>query len=196
MAAAAEAMTSDYIIMLENDCPLIEPLSEVRRQIEKSLVLLKRDDVIMSRLRSVHAPGQAFTGLSKYRRLHDGSVKSRVVKTLRPDKLLRLTGYALYDGEDAVQRHPEYFQNVGDGFHLVDTLVMPWTNQSILVQRDFFLNEIIPLARSVKTKRHANKHPNLEIEMNKTPEWRNSNWKIACGPGLFTHERIGSRGYA
>ena len=72
---------------------------------------------------------------------------------------------------------------------------MPWTNQSILVNRDFFLNKIIPLARSVKTNRHANNLPNLEIELNKTPKWRESGWKIACGPGLFTHERVGDRGY-
>lgn len=196
MAAAASAMSTDYILMLENDCPLIEPISEVRRQLEKSLILLNRDDVIMSRLRSVREPGQAFSGLTKYRRLHDGAMKSRIAKRLRRDKLQRLTGYALYDGPEAIGRHPNYFENVGDDFYLVDTFAMPWTNQSILIHRETFLNKIIPLARSVKTKRTANSLPNLEIEMNKTPLWRNSRWKIACGPGLFTHERVGDRGYA
>jgi len=51
------------------------------------------------------------------------------------------------------------------------------------------------MAVSVKTKRHANHLPNLEIEMNKSRQWRRSGWKIACGLGLFTHERIGDRGY-
>lgn len=195
MAAAAAAMSTDYILMLENDCPLIEPISEVRRQVSKSLELLESDDVIMSRLRSVREPGQAFSGLTKYRRLHDGSFTSGFTKRFRPKKIQRLTGYALYDGPDAIVKHPNYFENAGDGFYLVDALVMPWTNQSILMHRETFLNKIIPLARSVKTKRTANSLSNLEIEMNKTPLWRNSGWKIACGPGLFTHERIGNRGY-
>lgn len=195
MVSAASAMSTDFILMLENDCPLIEPISEVRRQLSKSLQLLERDDAIMSRLRSVREPGQAFSGLPKYQQLHDGSFKSRITKHLRPDKLQRLIGYALYDGPKSIGRHPHYFKDVGDKFHLVDASVMPWTNQSILIHRETFLNEIIPLARSVKTKRTANRLPNLEIEMNKTPIWRNSGWKIACGPGLFTHERVGDRGY-
>ena len=195
MAAAAAAMSSEFILMLENDCPLIEPIEEVHRQLNKSQDLMLRDKAIMSRLRSVSSPGQAFTGLAKYRRLHSGSFKDNLIKQLRPDKLRRLTGYALYDGLNSIKRHPEHFQDVGDGFHLVDARVMPWTNQSILINRNFFLNKIIPLARSIKTNRHANNLPNLEIELNKSAKWRTSGWKIACGPGLFTHERVGDRGY-
>lgn len=196
MVCAAQAMATDYILMLENDCPLIEPISEVRKQIQISTKLLMRDDIVMARLRSVREPGQAFTGLTKYRQLYDGSIKSVFLKFFRPDKRKRLTGYALYDGVKAIQRHPDYFMDVGDGFYLVDASVMPWTNQSILIHCETFLNEIIPIARSVKTNRTANSLPNLEIEMNKSSQWRNSGWKIACGPGLFTHERIGDRGYA
>lgn len=195
MAAAATNLDTNYIVMLENDCPLIEPLAVVRRQISKSLELLQREDVIMSRLRSIEEPGQAFLGLDKYRRLFDGTLRAKLTRALRPDKVRRLTGYALYDGPHAISRHSHYFEPVDDRFYLVDTAVMPWTNQSILINRQFFLKEIIPLARSVKTGRHANHKPNLEIELNKSRVWKQSNWKIACGPGLFTHERIGDRGY-
>ncbi len=195
MASAAATMSTEYILMLENDCPLIEPLEEVRIQLEKSLALLTSDDVIMARLRSIREPGQAFLGLTKYRRLYNGTLRSAIIKFLRPDKTNRLSGYALYDGPSSIQRHPQYFQDAGDGFYLVDCFAMPWTNQSILIHRETFLNKIIPMAHSVKTNRHANNRPNLEIELNKTPLWRNSGWKIACGPGLFTHERIGDRGY-
>lgn len=195
MAAAATEMKTDYILMLENDCPLIEPISEVQRQLTKSLDLLRREDVVMSRLRSVRAPGQAFSGLEKYRSLHDGSLRSRITIKFRPDKVRRLAGYALYDGPESIQNHVESFEKIDKDFYLVNASIMPWTNQSILVNRSIFLNKIIPLARGVKTKRRANKLPNLEIELNKSSEWRHSRWKIACGPGLFTHERIGHRGY-
>jgi len=195
MISAVKAMSSDYILMLENDCPLIEPLNEVRSQFSKSIELLARNDVIMARFRSVKEPGQAFDGLRKYRKLYDGSLKSEVLRRFRKDKLHRLSGYALYDSPEAISRHALYFQDVGDNFYLVDAFIMPWTNQSVLVHRETFLKKIIPLAQSVETRRHANKLPNLEIELNKTPAWRKSGWKIACGRGLFTHQRIGDRGY-
>lgn len=195
MAAAVEAMTADYILMLENDCPLIHKHSEARAQITKSLDLLHRHNVIMARLRSVNSPGQAFNGLRKYRQLYDGSIRSRLTRNFRPNKVKRLSGYALYDSAESIQRHGDYFEKLENEFYLVDAAVMPWTNQSILIRRTTFLNEILPLARSVKTRRKANNFPNLEIELNKSPAWRNSGWKIACGPGLFTHERIGNRGY-
>jgi len=195
MRAASEAMNTDYILLMENDCPLIETHVECRRQLHKALSLLKREDVIMARLRSIREPGQAFPGLAKYRNLYDASLKSKLNHIFRRNKIQRLTGYALYDGPNSLTRHPNYFEEVGDGFHLVDTLVMPWTNQSILIHRETFLNKIIPMARAVRTRRGANSLPNLEIELNKSKAWRNSGWKIACGPGLFTHERIGTRGY-
>ena len=195
MIAAAEQLSTDYILMLENDCPLIEPLDEVKRQLKISIDLLEREDVIMSRLRSVREPGQAFTGLEKYRRLYDGTLRSFFMRHFRPDHHRRLSGYALYDGQHSIERHSEHFEFVGDKTYLVDASIMPWTNQSILINREVFLNKIIPMALSVKTRRHANRLPNLEIEMNKSRMWHRSGWKIACGPGLFTHERIGDRGY-
>lgn len=196
MVAAASQLSTDYILMLENDCPLIEPLFEVKRQLKNSLALLQREDVIMSRLRSVREPGQAFTGLDKYRRLYDGSLRSFFTKRFRPDHHRRLSGYALYDHQSAINRHEKHFEAVSDDTYLVDASIMPWTNQSILINRKFFLNEIIPIARSVKTSRRANNLPNLEIELNKSRQWHTSDWKIVCGPGLFTHERIGDRGYS
>lgn len=195
MIAAAEQLSTDYILMLENDCPLIEPLDEAKRQLKISIDLLEREDVVMSRLRSVRQPGQAFTGLEKYRRLYDGTPRSVFMRYFRRDHHRRLSGYALYDGQHSIARHSEYFQDVGDDTYLVEASIMPWTNQSILINRDFFLNEIIPIAQSIKTKRHANNLPNLEIELNKSRQWHRSGWKIVCSPGLFTHERIGNRGY-
>jgi len=195
MIAAAEKLSTDYILMLENDCPLIEPLDEVKRQLKTSVNLLERENVIMSRLRSVREPGQAFTGLEKYRRLYNGTLRSSLMRRFRPDHHRRVSGYALYDGHLSIERHLDYFEAIDDQTYLVDAAIMPWTNQSILINREFFLNKIIPIARSVKTKRHANSLPNLEIEMNKSRKWHRSGWKIVCGPGLFTHERIGDRGY-
>ncbi len=195
IAATAECLSTDYLLFTENDCPLIETRDEAERQINRSLKVLPREDVIMSRLRSVKSPGQDFDGLRKYRALYNSGLLASIKRLLRPRKVERLSGYARYDGLDSIRRHEKAFEDIGDGYFLVDARAMPWTNQSILIQREIFLNTIIPHARQVKTRRGANKLPNLEIELNKGRFWRQSGWKVLSGPGLFTHERQENRGY-
>jgi len=195
IAATAECLSSDFMLFTENDCPIIETRDEAKMQLIRSLKILEREDIIMSRLRSTHLPGEDFDGLIKYRALYKPGFASSLKRLFRPDKVRRLSGYARYDGAKSMQRHSQYFEDLGDDYYLVDCAIMPWTNQSILMRRDIFLGTIIPHARQVKTKRGANKLPNLEIELNKGTFWRNSGWKILCGPGLFTHQRHEHRGY-
>jgi len=171
IAATAECLSTDFLLFMENDCPIIETRDEAAKQISKSLKMLERDEVIMSRLRSVRLPGEDFDGLRKYRALYKSSLTSYLKRIFRPGKVKRLSGYARYDGPDSIRRHGGAFEDLGDNYYLVDC------------------------ARGVKTKRGANKLPNLEIELNKGRFWRNSGWKILCGPGLFTHQRHEDRGY-
>ena len=195
IAATAQGLSTEVFLFVENDCPIIETRKEAKNQIARSLKLLERDDVIMSRLRSVNSPGQDFDGLRKYRTLYRSGFLAQLRRILRPGKVRRLSGYARYDGPNSMRRHGKGFEPIGDDYYLVDCRIMPWTNQSILIRRDTFLETIIPHARQVKTRRGANKLPNLEIEMNKGGFWANSGWKILCGPGLFTHQRHEDRGY-
>ncbi len=127
-AKSVAIMSCDYSLMLEKACPLIETRAEAETQISKSLDPLKTDDVVMSRLRRVKSHGQAFTGLTKYQKLFSSTL-------------------------DAINRYSYDFKVVDDGFHLVSSAVMPWTNQSILMHRETFLTKIIPLARTIKTRR-------------------------------------------
>ena len=195
IAATAEQLSTDFILFTENDCPIIETRDEAKKQLDRSLKVLEREDVIMSRLRSVRLPGQDFDGLKKYRELYKAGFFSGLRRIFRPGKVKRLSGYARYDGSESMTRHQESFEDLGDDYYLVNCEIMPWTNQSILIQRDIFLKTIIPHARQVKTRRGANKLPNLEIELNKGNFWRHSGWKILSGPGLFTHDRHEHRGY-
>lgn len=195
IAATVECLSTEFFLFVENDCPIIETRDEAKRQIEKSLKILERDNVIMSRLRSIDFPGQDFDGLRKYRALYQDGFRAYLKRLFRLGKVKRLSGYARYDGTESMKRHGKAFENLGDDYYLVDCSVMPWTNQSILMRRDIFLETIIPHARQVKTSRGANKLPNLEVELNTGTFWRHSAWKILCGPGLFTHERHEHRGY-
>lgn len=193
---AAQTIFSDYLLMLENDCPLISKLETVEEYLSRALDIMDNEAVVAARFRSVSNPGEPILpGPIKYAKLYEPGIINDVKRFLRPSKVKRLSGYAAYLGQDAMNRHSEYFDNLGNGFVLIDNKIGNWTNQSALVRRRQFLEELIPAAKASHTKRGANGLPNLEIEMNRSPIWRNSGWKTLLTPGLFTHERVGHRGY-
>ncbi len=198
MCSVAQHLNTDYILFLENDCPLIESHDEAERQLNTSLELLAQNDVIVARMRSVRNPGEAFDTLDKYKRYFDPGLLPALRRTLRPSKANRLSGTGIYQqskGTDPAQKHAKFIKQAENGFYRVSTRAMPWTNQSILIRRSDFLDIIVPYAQSRKTTRKVNGFKNLEVELNQSRFWTQSGWDIACGPGLFTHARVGDRGY-
>lgn len=197
MEEIAKRLKTDYVLFTENDCPLLESREEAQRQIEKALTLLKDDTVIMARMRHTKDFGETFDTIDKYRRYHPDTPNfgASVRKLLRPGKARRLSGTSLYAGAGHPERFPRDIENAGDGFYLVSARVLPWTNQSILMRRDRFLDTIIPYCKSVPLDRGINGFRSVEIELNRSKFWTRSGWRIACGPGLFTHRRANDRGY-
>jgi len=197
MEQLASRLSTDYILLTENDCPLIEPRGEVKRQLQKALELLQSGQADLARMRHVKHPGELFNTLDKYRRYfpQKDSLPAILRRWLRPTKARRLCGTAIYAEADPDKKFPNYIQSAGAGFFLVDAKVMPWTNQSVFIDRKFFLKTIISYAKTVPFTRGANGFPALEIELNRSQFWTSSGWKIACGPGLLTHKRLEDRGY-
>ncbi|MCB1485188.1 MAG: hypothetical protein KDJ17_09890, partial [Hyphomicrobiaceae bacterium] len=105
-----------------------------------------------------------------------------------------LIGTSVYVDSKPEVRFPSDVHAVEGGFYLLPTAVIPWTNQSIMIDRKFFLDNIIARSLSVSGRRQTNGYRNIEIELNGS-WWRKRPWKIAVAPGLFTHRRIGYRGY-
>jgi len=195
MKAVAQALETDYILLLENDCPLIETREEAARQIYKAVELIENGRAIMARFRSVRQPGEPFHIDKKYKRYFNLGIVPRLRRLLRPGKARRLLGSAVFFEDNPAQIHPAHIQNAGDGFYLVSAKSLPWSNQSILLKRDVFLNVIMPYVETAPTTRRVNGFRNIEIELNQSKFWTQSGWSTACGPGLFTHERIEDRGY-
>lgn len=197
MEEIATRLETDYIFFTENDCPLVENRGEAQRQINKSLELLHDNRACMARMRHVKQYGEKFTTLSKYKRMHPfpDTLIARIVRTFRPSKAHRLSGTAIYGESHPARKFPKTIEEVGDGFYLVDTATLPWTNQSILIKRSFFIDVILPYCKSAPLGRTANGFRTLEIELNRSKFWTKSGWKIACGPGLLTHIRVNDRGY-
>ncbi len=201
--ALASAMTADYILLLENDCPLIENFAEAKRQIMLGQSLLENGTAHIIRLRHRQYAGQDWSVLRKYRILYPAPnaswlqiLKCSLKRSLRPQKAERLKGWSIYAPESLGKSlFPDVVQYYSDDdYYVTDSAYLPWTNQSILMKRDFFLNMIIAYAESADTTRRINGFRNLEIEMNSN-FWQQGHFKIAIPKGLFTHQRIDDRGY-
>ncbi|PHS40813.1 MAG: hypothetical protein COA91_02985 [Robiginitomaculum sp.] len=197
MEEIANRLKTDYIFFTENDCPLLETRAEAQRQISIALKLLANDEACMARMRHVRNYGETFNIIDKYYRYfpEPDTMSAKLRRVLRPEKARRLSGAAIYGTAKPAQKFPKDIKFAGDGFHLVNTAVLPWTNQSILIRRDFFLDTILPYCKSVPLGRNINGFRSIEIELNRSKFWTHSGWQIACGPGLLTHQRAGDRGY-
>ncbi len=197
MEEIAKRLRTDYIFFTENDCPLLEPRAEAERQIMISLSLLASGQAKMARMRHVKKFGETFNIIDKYYRYfpNPDTVIAKLRRLFRPEKAHRLSGAAIYGNAAPAEKFPKNITDVGDGFYLVDAAVMPWTNQSIMIERDFFLKTILPYCKSIPLGRNINGFRSIEIELNRSKFWTKSGWKIVCGPGLLTHQRANDRGY-
>lgn len=184
----ASALSSPVVVLLENDLPLIEPRAEVARQLEIAYRAVASGEVAVFRLRHRARPGQKFDTLAKYHRYHGPGPAPMMRRLLRPGKARRLAGTSIYADDRPESRFPTLVSKAPDGSHRISAACLPWTNQSIMVRRDFFLETIIAEAEASPSSRRVNGFPDIEKEWN-TPRWRRSGWTIGADRGLFTHER-------
>lgn len=184
----AENLNGEVLLLLENDLPLIADTKEIATEIETAYQAVLNNDVQVFRLRSRQNPGEKFDTLQKYYRYHDGSFSAFLRKMIRWEKAVRLTGTAIYAEENPHLKFPKRIQQVDKPpapYFRIQAACLPWTNQSIIVRKDFFLNEIISHAEK-NPMRNAQGLSDIEKEWN-CSKWRNSNWHIGAMNGLFSH---------
>jgi hypothetical protein len=70
MGNAAKKLATDYVLFLENDCPVIESADEVLHQLVGALNHLETGAVDVMRRRSMLYPGKAFSDVCKYPRYY------------------------------------------------------------------------------------------------------------------------------
>jgi hypothetical protein len=191
----AESMDTDYILLLENDCPLIEPHEQAVAQLTLACKRLATHQADIYRLRHRWQPGEKFNTVDKYRRYHlvpgeKPSLAKSLLRTLRPNKYRRLIGTAPYLHEMPLQKgYERYLKIQPEGDIIVSSAVLNWTNQSVLLSRSFLLDTLLPYARAHPSSRNVNGFPDLERALN-CRWWRKRDFKIAIGRGLFTHKRL------
>ena len=187
--ALAAAMTSEVLLLLENDCPLVEPRAEAARQLAFACRAVARDEVAAFRMRSIAAPGEPFPALAAYRLLHGRGLLPGLRRALMPAEARRLAGLAVHVEPAPEQRFPERIARTEEGWLSVSADAMPWTNQSIVVRRDFYLGVIVAEAEARPGRRRVNGFPDIETAWN-SARWRGSGWRIGVDKGLFTHARL------
>ena len=187
MDALARTMTGDYLLMLQNDCPLVTDAAITRRYLAEATALLASGQADIVRCRSRTHPGQGFADGKKFARYYGAGWQSALRRLLRPAKARRMIGRAPYAIPDADRRFPAYIERKGN-FLVVDSSVINFTDQPFLISRPFML-ELLDWAKAHPKKRTLNGFQVLEINLN-SPWWRAQHFKVAVGEGLFTHARL------
>jgi hypothetical protein len=195
MKMLAEAVHTDYILMLENDCILIETQEQIKSQLELAQKRLDQRQVDVYRLRHRFEPGEKFDTIRKYKKYHlDQGEKFNlykyILRILRPNKYKKLIGTALYvHQEPQGYLYSKYINKQPEGDFIVDSEVMNWTNQSVLCKRSWFLEEILTYVQQHPSSRLVAGFQDVEKSLN-CSWWQNKHYKIGVGLGLFSHKRL------
>lgn len=193
--SAVQAVRSDVVLFLECDCLLIEEAATARRILIESADDIRSGRVQVMRLRHLENPGDDYGTTQKYFRYWSyGNTASllmpRLLRTFRPFKAQRLIGEACRTGPNPEDVFPRHIKRLADGHFCVDSSALSWTNQSIMVNKKWFLETIIPYAESHVRSRGVNGFPDLEKEMN-CHWWRKQHFNVGwADPGLFSHHRV------
>ena len=200
-----ENMKTDYVLVLENDNPVVENKETVYKRLFQALELLENNTIDIMRLRHRWNFGEGF-GLKKYldffniKKLHKNynyiEPKSSLINSfikyfkrfLRPDKAKRLAGYSLYCEKFPDRLFPKYIHKLDDELYSVSSNIMAWTNQSVLLKRELY-EKLLKYANEHPSSRDANGFQDLEKPLN-CKWWREHDYKIGVGEGIFSHNRF------
>ena len=186
--ALARRMTGDYLLMLQNDCPLVADASSTCRYLADAMALLASGRADIVRCRSRAFPGQGFADTKKFARYYGDGLTPFLRRIFRPIKARRTIGRAPYAIPDAERRFPSYVERHGS-FLVVDSEVINFTDQPFLISRALML-ELLDWAAAHPRGHQPPGREALEVRLN-VSWWRNRHFKVAVGEGLFTHARLG-----
>lgn len=200
-----ENLSTDYVLILENDNPIIETFDICYQRLSQAIKYLENGKIDMMRLRHRWNFGEGFS-LEKYLKYYtilkphekynythnnDSSFSSFIKyfrRLMRPSKAIRISGYSLYVEENPEILFPNFIKKIDEDFFVVSSYIMPWTNQSVLIKRELY-GELLKYAYNNPSSRTANGFQDLEKPLN-CRWWRNKKFKIGVSEGIFTHNRF------
>jgi hypothetical protein len=197
----AERATRPYVVILEND---IVPLggADIAGCLQSCLSDMLTHGIKVFALHSRAKPGQGRIW-RKYVRcfpVHDpinDEIEAQKLPVLARLRMLAEHGYfskfrgtAIYAEKHPERAQPKAIKRLASGNYLTDSRFRNWTNQSLLVERDFFIKTICRFVEEHPDLRLVNGHQDIERSLN---SWR---WRLRREPlghaadGIFTHARL------
>jgi hypothetical protein len=206
MKRLAENMKTDYILLLQNDNPLIEPAEFAHEHLCQAVDYIDKGEADLARMRHRWQVGDGFACVTKYLKYYkpvtiakEFILEEHDISSLKPSKLSglqrfmkphnakRFQGRSIYIEENPEALYPNVINKLGD-FLRVDSAALDFTDQCLLISHDQWLNLFMPFVESNPSSRKPNGYQAPEICIN-SPWWRESGFKILQGRGLFTHAR-------
>lgn len=209
MKRLAENMNTDYVLLLQNDNPLVEPPMEAFIQIQSAVEMLNAGKATLARMRHRWMVGEGFADVSKYLKYYgvknissnfivrehnlksndyDDSLNKKIRRFLKRKNAKRFQGRSIFIEEHPETIYPDTIQREGD-FLIIDSAVLDFTDQCLLISRDLWLDVFMPYVEANPgSTRSSNGFLAPELCINGS-WWRNSGFKVLQGQGVFTHAR-------
>ena len=208
MKRLAENMNTDYILLLQNDNPLCESVNFSCDHIQQAVDMMDDDKAGLARMRHRWKVGEGFADVSKYLKYYDvqnisdnyiaeehgcpsispSLVKKSMRRFLKPNNAKRFQGRSVFIEDTPEKIYPDVIQREDD-FLIIDSSVLDFTDQCLLISRDKWLNVFVPyVEENPASTRSSNGFQAPELCIN-GPWWRNNHFKILQGQGVFTHAR-------
>lgn len=208
MEALAKALDTDYVLLLQNDNPVVMEADFCHKHIANALELLESGRADLVRMRHRWQVGEGFADVRKYLRFFGakqvdakfipaehgvsaGDYKDSFIKflrrTFRPIKAKHLRGRGIFIETAPQDLYPHQIRK-DDDFLLVDSQILHFTDQCLLIKRSFFLDVLMDYVHKNPSSRRPNGFQAPEICLNGR-WWRGQHYIIAQGEGLFTHDR-------
>jgi hypothetical protein len=201
--AIAERTDTSYLLVLENDIEAIAGPEATARCLRGALDDMRREAIPVFCLRSREQPGQGLSGARKFARafgvvqpLHAGiaarraSWWDRLAMRRKHLTLERFIGNAIYVEAAPERRFPRAWRRLPSGNLVTVSRYRNWSNQAVLVRRDFLLDVVLKRTATHPDPRTINGAQDIERALNR-PWWRRQN--VAMGharEGIFTHARL------
>ena len=199
----AAASRTPFLLVLENDIEAIADAGATATCLHRALADMQREDIPVFCLRSRERPGQGLSGARKFARAYGVEAPAHPAVVARRatwwDRLAmrrkhltleRFIGAAAYLEAAPERRFPHAWRRLPSGNLVTTSRYRNWSNQAVLVRRDFLLEVVLARTVAHPDPRTVNGHQDIERALNR-PWWRRQNVPMGhARDGVFTHARL------
>lgn len=202
-----------YVLILENDIVSLGSASEVAQCLSSAISDMAAYDIKAMSLRSRLTPGQGAGAAQQkyagYYGIHDPirpeiarsspSIMSKVRYMAKYVLVEPLIGCSYVVERHPEQRHPQAIRKLSSGNYMTTSRYQKWSNQSVLVEKDFFTNVICRRVEERPDPRTVNGFQDIERAIVGGVVglhwWRSLGVRIGqAAEGCFSHRRLDREG--